>query len=65
VNGFVKTLVYIAIMVAMYCSDYNVPVGLYWKRTVFVTEWKMAAFLQRRALGAYRSYVEEVEASHG
>ncbi len=64
-STFVRTIVYVAFLVAMFSVDYDVPIPLYWKRTVFVTEWKMAAFMQRCALNAYTSYVEEVETSHG
>ena len=61
----IKVLLYLAFIAVIYCEEYNVPVMLHVKRARFLTEWKMAAMAQRRALKSYRSYQEESEYVRG
>jgi hypothetical protein len=65
VSAFVKTSLYVLFMVAMFCVEHEVPVMLYTKRVVFLANWKVATFAQRRAISSYRSYQKEAEMSHG
>jgi hypothetical protein len=49
----------------MYANEYDVPVMLYYKRAVYLTNWKIAAYMQRRTIDAYTSYAEEAEYTRG
>lgn len=64
-STFVKTTLYIAVVVATFCIEYDIPIGLYYRRAKFLTSWKIAAYTQRKAMQSYSDYVTEVEASHG
>lgn len=64
-NTTVRVIIYLAFMVAVYCEEYDVPVMMYVKRARFLTEWKMAAVMQQRAMRSYRSYQEEAETVRG
>lgn len=64
-SAFIKTSLYVAFMVAVFCVEHDIPVMLYVKRSVFLADWKFAAYMQNRAVRSYRSYQEEVELSHG
>lgn len=60
-----RVIVYIVLMVAAYCVEYDIPVMLYYKRARYLTNWKIAAWAQRKALRSYSAYVEEAEYTHG
>lgn len=64
-STFVKTLVYVIIVVLAYCEEHDVPIMLHVKRFMFVTNWSFAAWAQRRALKSYDSYVTEAELTRG
>lgn len=61
----VKVILYVAFMIAVYASEYDIPVMLYVKRTRYLASWKVAAYAQRQAIDAYTSYVEEAEYTRG
>ena len=60
-----KVLVYVIFVAAVYCNEYNIPVMMYVKRGKYLADWKLAAWAQRKAIGSYRSYVEEAEYVRG
>jgi len=60
-----KVVLYVAFMVLMYANEYDIPVMLYVKRTRYLANWKVAAYMQRQAIDAYTSYVEEAEYTRG
>lgn len=60
-----KVIVYTLFMLAAYCVEYDVPVMFYYKRARYLTNWKLAAWAQRKALDSYAAYVDEAEYSHG
>jgi methylglyoxal synthase len=61
----IKVLLYVAIVLAMYCEEYDVPVMMYVKRAKFLVDWKLAAYAQRQALKSYQSYRDEAEYVRG
>ena len=60
-----KVALYVLFFVAVYASEYDVPVMLYIKRFWYLSNWRAAAFMQRQAISAYKSYVNEAEYTHG
>lgn len=64
-NTFVRTALYVAFMLAVFCVEHDVPVMLYVRRTTFLMNWKIATFTHHRALNSYRAYQEEAEIAHG
>lgn len=60
-----KVALYVLFMVAIYASEYDVPIMLYIKRARYLLNWKLAAFMQRQAIDAYTSYVKEAEYTRG
>jgi len=65
VSTVTKVLVYVIFVAAVYCNEYNIPVMMYVKRGKYLADWKLAAWAQRKAIGSYRSYVEEAEYVRG
>jgi hypothetical protein len=65
VSSLVKTIVYIVFLGALYVSEHDVPVMLYYRRIVFLANWKFSAWTQRQALDSYTSYMEEAEYTRG
>lgn len=61
----VKTLIYVVFVAAMYANEYDVPVMLYYKRAVYLANWKIAAYMQRRTISAYHTYTDEAEYTRG
>lgn len=64
-SAVVKTIIYVAFVLAMYANEYDVPVVLYYKRAVYLANWKIAAYMQRRTISAYTAYAEEAEYTRG
>lgn len=60
-----RTFLYIIVVTATFCIEYDIPVMLYYRRAKFLTAWKVAAYTQRKAMLSYTDYVSEVENSHG
>lgn len=61
----IKVIIYLAFVTAVYVEEYNVPVMMYIKRARFLADWKLAAYMQTKALLSYRSYREEAEQVRG
>jgi hypothetical protein len=61
----IKTLLYIAFLVALYVEETNVPVMLYVKRVKYVADWRFAAWAQRQAIDSYQAYIDEAEFVRG
>ena len=64
-NTAIRVLLYLAIVMAVYIDEYDVPVMLHIKRARFLAEWKVAAYMQRRAFASYQSYQDEAEYVRG
>jgi hypothetical protein len=65
VKTAIKVIIYLAFVTAMYAEEYDVPVMMYVKRARFLADWKLAAYMQRKALESYQSYKEEAEYVRG
>lgn len=61
----IRVILYVVIVMAVYIEEYNIPVMLHVKRARFLADWKLAAYMQRKALDSYRSYQEEAEYVRG
>lgn len=61
----IRVILYVVIVMAVYMEEYNVPVMLYAKRARFLADWKLAAYMQRKALDSYHSYQKEAEYVRG
>ena len=61
----VRLLIYVLFVAAVYVEEYDVPVMLYLKRARFLTEWKIAAAAQKRAIKSYLDYQDEAEYVRG
>lgn len=61
----IKVIIYLAFVAAVYAEEYNVPVMMHIKRARFLADWKLAAYMQRKALKSYHSYKEEAEYVRG
>lgn len=64
-DTFIKTAFYVALMLAMFCLEHDLPVMLYVRRWEHISTWKFAAYAQRKAIKSYLKYQEEVEIAHG
>lgn len=61
----IRIILYLVIVMAVYIEEYDVPVMMYVKRARFLADWKLAAYMQRKALASYHSYREEAEYVRG
>lgn len=64
-NTATKIIIYLIFVTAVYCNEYNIPVMMYVKRGKYLADWKLAVWAQRKAMGSYRSYMEEAEYVRG
>ena len=64
-NTAVRVILYLVIVMAVYIEEYDIPVMLHVKRVKFLADWKLAAYMQEKALDSYRSYQKEAEYVRG